>query len=75
MQIDTCMSCQEAIELLRRSRYDAIVLDYDLPGMSGIDFLKTIKNQGKYYLCVDDRKETGAGDTLYQVPVKFTRVS
>ncbi|OPX68457.1 MAG: aerobic respiration control sensor protein ArcB [Methanoregulaceae archaeon PtaB.Bin108] len=46
MQIDTCMSCQEAIELLRRSRYDAIVLDYDLPGMSGIDFLKTIKNQG-----------------------------
>jgi len=34
----------------------------------------TIKNQGMYYLCVDDRKETGAGDTLYQVPVKFTRI-
>jgi len=33
----------------------------------------TIKNQGMYYLCVDDRKETGVGDTLYQVPVKFTR--
>lgn len=46
MQIDTCRSCQEAIELLKTSRYDAIVLDYDLPGMSGIDFLKVIKSQG-----------------------------
>jgi len=46
MQIDTCMSCQEAIEILKKSRYDAIVLDYDLPGMNGIDFLKVIKSQG-----------------------------
>ena len=46
MQIDTCMSCSEAIEIHRRSRYDAIVLDYDLPGMNGIDFLKVIKSQG-----------------------------
>jgi len=35
----------------------------------------TIKNQGMYYLCVDDRKETGTGDTLYQVPVSFTKVN
>jgi len=34
----------------------------------------TIKNQGKYYLCIDDRKETGVSDTIYQVPVKVTRV-
>jgi len=27
MQIDTCRSCQEAIELLKASRFDAIVLD------------------------------------------------
>lgn len=32
----------------------------------------TIKNQGKYYLCIDDRKETGTSDTVYQVPVKVT---
>jgi hypothetical protein len=33
----------------------------------------TIKTQGKYYLCADDRKETGAGQNLYQVPVKMIR--
>lgn len=46
MQIDTCMSCSEAIELLKAARYDAIVLDYDLPGMNGIDFLKAVKSRG-----------------------------
>jgi hypothetical protein len=33
----------------------------------------TIKNQGKYYLCADDRKESGVSDTIYHVPVKITR--
>jgi len=35
----------------------------------------TIKDQGKYYLCADDRKETGSSDATIQIPVKFTRVS
>ncbi len=30
----------------------------------------TIKTQSQYYLCVDDRKETGTNDVIYQVPVK-----
>ena len=34
----------------------------------------TIKNQGKYYLCVDDRKESGVSDTIFHVPVKITRL-
>jgi hypothetical protein len=32
----------------------------------------TIKNQGKYYLCIDDRKESGTSDITYQIPVKVT---
>lgn len=32
----------------------------------------TIKRQGQFYLCIDDRKETGGGDASYNVPVKFT---
>jgi|GEM_PF-679685 len=35
----------------------------------------TIKNQGKYFLCADDRKETGGSDAVYHVPVKFTPVT
>jgi len=46
MQIDTCMSGPDAIEALKDTHYDAIVLDYELPGMNGIDFLKMIKGQG-----------------------------
>lgn len=33
----------------------------------------TIRNQGKYYLCADDRKETGVSDAYYQVPVTISR--
>ena len=33
----------------------------------------TIKNQGKYYLCADDRKESGVNDVIIRVPVKMTR--
>jgi hypothetical protein len=35
----------------------------------------TIKNQGQYYLCVDDRKETGVNDAIYQVPVKLLKIA
>jgi len=34
----------------------------------------TIKDQGQYYLCVDDRKESGSVDVTYKIPVKFTPV-
>jgi hypothetical protein len=34
----------------------------------------TIKNQGKYYLCADDRMDSGANDAILRVPVKMTRV-
>ncbi len=34
----------------------------------------TIKNQGKYYLCADDRKESGVNDAVIRVPVKVTRI-
>lgn len=32
-----------------------------------------IKNQGAYYICIDDRKESGSVDTIYQVPVQVTK--
>jgi hypothetical protein len=34
----------------------------------------TIKSQGKYFLCADDRKESGVNDAIIRVPVKMTRV-
>jgi hypothetical protein len=34
----------------------------------------TIKTQSKYYICVDDRKETGSSDAMLRVPVKLKRL-
>ena len=34
----------------------------------------TIKKQSKYYICADDRKESGNDDITYRVPVKLTRL-
>ncbi|MGB8219548.1 MAG: hypothetical protein WCE46_04105 [Methanoregula sp.] len=34
----------------------------------------TIKNQGWYFVCIDDRKESGVSDAVYNVPVKVTRI-
>jgi PAS domain S-box-containing protein len=45
--VDTALSAQEAIIMLSQKRYDAIVSDYEMPTMNGIDFLKTIKKQKK----------------------------
>ena len=34
----------------------------------------TIKTQSKYYICADDRKETGINDIMLRVPVTLTRL-
>jgi PAS domain S-box-containing protein len=44
--VDTAISAQEAITLLTMKKYDAIVSDYEMPMMDGIEFLKTIKKKG-----------------------------
>jgi len=33
-----------------------------------------IKNQGKYFLCADDRKESGINDAIFRVPVRVTKL-
>jgi DNA-binding response OmpR family regulator len=44
-QVQQCGSAVEAFQLIRSSQYDLIVLDWMLPHLSGIDFLKSIQNQ------------------------------
>ncbi|MFZ1897186.1 response regulator [Methanoregula sp.] len=39
-------SSREALEILQKSSFDAIVLDYDLPEINGIEFLKIIRGKG-----------------------------
>lgn len=41
--IDTCLSGEECISLVKENKYDIIFLDYMMPGMDGIETLKLLK--------------------------------
>jgi len=43
--VDTALSAQEALTMLSMKKYDAIVSDYEMPTMDGIEFLKIIKKE------------------------------
>jgi PAS domain S-box-containing protein len=44
--VDTIASAPEALALLGSKTYDAIIADYQMPGMDGIEFLKTVRASG-----------------------------
>lgn len=44
--VDTAESAQKAIEMLENKKYDAIVSDYLMPKMDGIEFLKNLRKNG-----------------------------
>jgi PAS domain S-box-containing protein len=44
MQVHTETSACHALEVLRRKSYDAVISDYQMPGMDGIGFLKVVRS-------------------------------
>jgi signal transduction histidine kinase len=45
MNVNTCRSASEALGLLEFSPYDAIISDYEMPGMNGIEFLQHLRQR------------------------------
>lgn len=43
-RIDTSISVADAMEKMQVASYDAIVSDYEMPGMDGIEFLKSVRS-------------------------------
>jgi DNA-binding response OmpR family regulator len=46
MNVKAALSAKEALEILMSSSFDAMVVDYDLPEINGIDFLKMLRARG-----------------------------
>ena len=43
-RVQQCGTAQEALDRLQKANYDLVILDWMLPQMSGIEFLKNIQN-------------------------------
>jgi putative nucleotidyltransferase with HDIG domain len=44
-QIDTCLSGQDALAKMAESHYDMLISDLKMPGINGIELIKTVKTQ------------------------------
>ena len=45
MTIETASSAEDGFGHLEKRRFDAIIVDYDIPGINGIQFLKILRNR------------------------------
>lgn len=45
MEVSTCTSAEEALEMIKSETFDAIILDFMMPGMDGFQALKEIKSR------------------------------
>lgn len=45
IDVDTATSAEEGLQKFAVNDYDAIVSDYQMPGMNGLDFLENVRNE------------------------------
>ena len=46
IQVETTTSPTQGLDMLAKTRYDAVVSDYEMPEMDGIAFLKEVRRRG-----------------------------
>ena len=63
-QVAIALRGEEALDLLTREPIDCVVLDLEMPGMDGFDFLRRCRQQG----CQGPRQNAGAGGGFEHLP-------
>jgi PAS domain S-box-containing protein len=48
LAVTTALSAQEALMMMETNRFDAVVSDYQMPGMDGIAFLRAVRPKNPY---------------------------
>ncbi len=66
-EVTSCDSAEDALEKLGKARFDAMIVDYSLPRMNGLDLLKVLRAQGNdipFVLLTGKGNEETATDAL-----------
>ncbi len=58
---ETARNGKDAFDLVKKKKYDAIVLDVNMPVMDGIEFLRQLKNEGRKERVMMFSTTTGEG--------------
>lgn len=67
LKVETAQSSEKALELIEENNYDAILADYKMPKMDGLDLLKEVRKKGigtLYYLFTGKGGEETSQDAL-----------
>jgi DNA-binding NtrC family response regulator len=64
-----CKSAEEAIKLIENQSFDIIIIDYKLPGLSGLGFLDKIKETCKdaIKIMISGHADNSVIDTAYKL--------
>ena len=66
-EVDTATSAEEALEKLKMLEFDAVVADYQMPGMNGLELLRELRRRGNeapFFLFTSRGKEEIAVEAL-----------
>ena len=66
-QVDTALSVEEAVKMMKKTKYDAVISDNRIIGKSGFDFLtdlRTSENNVPFVFFTGKRRETMAIEAL-----------
>jgi CheY-like chemotaxis protein len=69
VNVDTCLSGAEAIELIKRFKYDIIFMDHMMPEMDGIEATKIIREWEKIQIENSATKITEEEQVFKQMPI------
>ena len=67
IEIESVQSPEKAVNCLKQKNYEAIFSDYNMPGMDGLAFLKTVKSMGSkipFYFLSSNQNENQINECL-----------